>query len=86
MGNDSKRSISFSFNTPEEKEDFLNYAGEKGMTLSALAKMALFQYRARFPEKLSKHVKTVCVEPGVRTVQASEVLGDITDEKTLDKP
>lgn len=43
--------VSFSFDTEEEKQYFADYARSKGMTLSALVKMATYQYRARFPLK-----------------------------------
>ena len=45
------RSVSFSFDTEADHEEFTQYAREKGMTLSALAKMALYQYRAKYPHK-----------------------------------
>ena len=35
--------------TDEEREFFRDYARLKGMSASALAKMALFQYEARHP-------------------------------------
>ena len=43
--------VSFSFDNPEEKQRFTEYARSKGMTLSALVKMALYQYRAKYPHK-----------------------------------
>ena len=45
------RTVSFSFDTEEEKADYENYARQKLMSLSALAKMALGQYRAKYPHK-----------------------------------
>ena len=45
------RTVSFSFDTEEEKAAFVKYAHEKGMKLSALAKMAMYQYRAKYPLK-----------------------------------
>jgi hypothetical protein len=45
------RTVSFSFDTVEEKADYENYARQKLMSLSALAKMALGQYRAKYPHK-----------------------------------
>jgi hypothetical protein len=40
-----KKSISFSL-TDDERDFFIEYAARKGMTISALAKMALFLYEA----------------------------------------
>ena len=48
------REVSFSFDSPEEKQEYLYYAKSKGMTLSALVKMALYQYRAKYPCKSKK--------------------------------
>ena len=48
------REVSFSFDSPEEKQEYLHYAKSKGMTLSALVKMALYQYRAKYPCKSKK--------------------------------
>jgi hypothetical protein len=45
------RTVSFSFDTEEEKADYENYARQKLMSLSALAKMALGQYRAKYPHR-----------------------------------
>jgi hypothetical protein len=48
------RTVSFSFSTEEEKKSFEEYARLKGMKLSVLAKMATFQYLAKYPIKVSK--------------------------------
>jgi hypothetical protein len=45
------KTVSFSFATEEERAEFTEYARAKGTTLSALAKMALYQYRAKYPHK-----------------------------------
>jgi hypothetical protein len=45
------KTVSFSFDTEEERAEFAEYARQKGTTLSALAKMALYQYRAKYPHK-----------------------------------
>jgi len=57
MSKDSGRSTSITFDTREEREDYVAYAKQKGMTLSALAKMALFQYRAKYAVKGIKPIK-----------------------------
>jgi len=44
------KSVSFSL-TEAERGFFAEYARRKGLTLSALAKQALFQYEARHPLK-----------------------------------
>jgi hypothetical protein len=46
--------VSFSFDTMAEKENFEQYARSKGMKLSALAKMATYQYRAKYPQRNEK--------------------------------
>ncbi len=56
------RNISFSFDSEEDKIDFLDYARAKGLTLSALAKMALYQYRAKYPVKSFGKVRMDSVE------------------------
>ena len=56
-----KATVSFSFSTAEEKRAFEEYAREKGMKLSALAKMALYQYRAKYPHKEAKNGGPVVV-------------------------
>jgi len=61
------KSISFSFKTEDEKQEFIDYADGKGMTLSALAKMALFQYKAKYP---LKRCQTHNKETEARTVQS----------------
>jgi hypothetical protein len=48
------KTVSFSFATEEERAEFTEYARQKGMTLSALAKMAIYQYRAKYPAKCGK--------------------------------
>jgi len=47
--------VSFSFDDPEEKRRFTEYARSKGMTLSALVKMALYQYRAKYPHREARN-------------------------------
>ena len=56
------RTVSFSFDTVEEKADYENYARQKLMSLSALAKMALGQYRAKYPHKREQR-RGVAKEP-----------------------
>ena len=51
------RSVSFSFDTDADREEFAQYARDKGITLSALAKMALYQYRAKYPHKGTRKPK-----------------------------
>ena len=41
------RAVKFSFDTEENRRDFEAYARSKGMTLSELAKVATFAYRAK---------------------------------------
>ena len=45
----NKRTVSFSFETIEEKEDFKQYAKGRGLTLSQFVKFAAYQYRERYP-------------------------------------
>lgn len=45
------QTIKISIPDPEEKAAFEQYAAAKGMSLSGLAKMALYQYRAKYPLK-----------------------------------
>ncbi len=67
------RTVRFSFDTDEERDDFVHYANQKGMSLSALAKMALYQYRAKYPQKEAKNDVTVVFDgvhyPDEKTVQ-----------------
>ena len=46
--------VSFSFDTIEEKQKFEKYAKTKGMKLSVLAKMAVYQYKAKYGCKEEK--------------------------------
>ena len=48
------RSVSFNFDTEADREEFTQYAREKGMTLSAFAKMALYHFKARYPQTRKK--------------------------------
>jgi len=48
------RSVSFSFDTDADHEEFMQYAREKGMTLSAFAKMAIYHFKARYPQTRKK--------------------------------
>jgi hypothetical protein len=41
--------VRFSFDSLEQKASYTAYAKKKGMSLSALVKMATFQYRERYP-------------------------------------
>jgi hypothetical protein len=43
--------VSFSFKNEGEKKAFEEYAEQRGIKLSALAKVALFQYRKKNPLK-----------------------------------
>lgn len=57
----SRREVRFSFATEAERDLYAAYAAGKGLTLSALAKMALFQYVQRFdlkPNQLALAVKS----------------------------
>ncbi len=57
----SRREVRFSFDTENERDLYAAYAAAKGLTLSALAKMALFQYTQRFdlrPNQLAVAVKS----------------------------
>jgi len=77
------RTVSFSFDTVEEKADYENYARQKLMSLSALAKMALCQYRAKYPHKKVKNRgnDNVCEKTPIapKTVQP-ELLGGSVDD------
>jgi len=82
------RTVSFSFDTPEEKADYENYARQKLMSLSALAKMALGQYRAKYPHKREQN-GGAAKEPedtpiASKTVQPARV-GDNGDDGTKEK-
>jgi len=48
------RSVSFSFDTDVDREEFMQYAREKGMTLSAFAKTAIYHFKARYPQTRKK--------------------------------
>lgn len=65
--------VRFSFSDEAEKTEYEAYAKAKGMTLSALAKAALFQYKARYPGGSTKTEGKV--SPGVRAVQAGAAEG-----------
>lgn len=67
------REIRFSFETAQVKLDFETYARAKGMTLSALAKMALYQYIERYPRKSSGAIGKA--PPEVRAVQSGGLTG-----------
>lgn len=41
------REVRFTFKTEEEKLEFEAYAASRGLTLSSLAKAALYSYRSR---------------------------------------
>lgn len=43
----SGRTVSFSFDTSAEKQEWELFAKKRGMTLPGLAKMALFQYAVK---------------------------------------
>jgi hypothetical protein len=50
MGSDTKKTISFSVESAEEKAELNAFAKSKGyQNASALARVALYQYRARHP-------------------------------------
>jgi hypothetical protein len=50
MGSDTKKTISFSVDSAEEKEKWNTYAKLKGFqNASVLARVALYQYMARHP-------------------------------------
>lgn len=53
------RTVSFSFDTEEDKIAFIEYAKHKGMTLSGLAKMAIYQYRAKYPIRERKTIPRI---------------------------
>jgi hypothetical protein len=83
MAKDTGRTVSFSFESEQEKNFFVEYAREKGMTLSALAKMALFQYEGRFPSKRLNREKSKDASETVRTVQSvrsGDDLNGLADE------
>jgi len=42
------REVRFSFDSEEQKAEFEAYAKGKGMSLSGLSKMAVFQYKAKY--------------------------------------
>lgn len=56
------RGVQFTFDTLEEKEAYEKYARKKGMTLSAFAKFALYQYRAKYPLKHDDDVQIHKIE------------------------
>ena len=82
------KTVSFSFDTPEEKADYENYARQKLMSLSALAKMALGQYRAKYPHKReqNRQFDKVCenVPIAPKTVRPMRI-GDNGDDSTKGK-
>lgn len=45
------KEVTFSFSSAEEKLAFKKYAASKGLTLSGLAKLATYQYKAKYPTK-----------------------------------
>jgi hypothetical protein len=66
--------VRFSFADVAQKAEYEAYAEGKGMTLSALAKAALFQYKARYPgaskapiPKVQQNVRAVQAKPEVLT-------------------
>lgn len=72
MGNDGKRTVSFSFESEKEKQFFVEYARDKGLTLPALAKMALFQYEAKYPSKKLNRENLQVRQEVVRAVQPAQ--------------
>jgi hypothetical protein len=75
--------VSFSFDTMTEKEKFERYAQKKGMKLSAMAKMATYQYRAKYPQKRGKKDRVAKRHGGMpiapKTVQPQHVGGNGDD-------
>jgi hypothetical protein len=72
MSHDSGRTVSFTFKTVAEKQEYDEYAASKGMTLSVLSKMALFQYRAKYPVKTSSKATARKLPEEAKTVQFLE--------------
>ena len=79
------RTVSFSFKSDEERREWEAFAACKGMTLSCLAKFALYQYRAKYGIKSgTKLSKVSCdkilylIEQGTVTVQSEKDLPDVT--------
>jgi hypothetical protein len=72
--------VSFSFDTSEEKQHYTDYARSKGMTLSALVKMAVYQYRAKYPHRGARNgeVGKECENTGIapKTVQPHGLEGN----------
>jgi len=72
--------VSFSFESKKEKVRFEKYAASKGITLWAMAKLALYQYKAKYPYKGAKKREVEKVggqEPiAPKTVQPAHVKGN----------
>jgi hypothetical protein len=49
MASDKGRTVSFSFDNPEELDSFKQYAKGRGLTLPQFIKFAAYQYRERYP-------------------------------------
>lgn len=48
------KTVSFSFATEEEKAEYEKYAKNKGMTLSAFVKMAVYHFKSKYPQTRKK--------------------------------
>lgn len=48
------REVRFSFDTNDQRVEFEEYSKAKGLTLSQFAKMAVFAYKAKYPDKKCK--------------------------------
>jgi hypothetical protein len=57
MSTNKNRTVSFSFDTLNEKNAFTAYAEGRGQTLAQFAKYACFQYRERYPGIARKRPK-----------------------------
>jgi hypothetical protein len=83
------KEVQFSFDTEEDRTDFILYAKGKGMSLSALAKYAIYQYRARYPltaaERLGEKRKPGRPHKSILSVQ-SELSGASDGEKGIPHP
>jgi hypothetical protein len=67
------KTVSFSFDSQEDKQEFKVYAASKGMTLSVLAKIATYQYRAKYPPKLTGRENIRKEKSDAKTVQSCTI-------------
>jgi hypothetical protein len=59
--NDKGRTVQFVFKTIGQKKEWENYAESKGLSLPALAKFSLFQYRSHY-KKIGGKIRVSTLE------------------------